>query len=365
MGELLVALAVFTVWQGLLPPVNGRVAFLAPFGRVHVRRGARWTLLPLWPLAPGFVSAERPLEIGEHGVRARFPRPGEWDGDTTFSELEEAGHRGRAVRAGGRVLCRCLSRGHAQRVTELLRRLAVSEPEARAGALAALARLALDGEAPAEIWTRSARSLGWLGRLSASSLVVAVGVGVAAILPELEERLLLAGLLPLGLLQIATAAALFVAHRAVAPEDASGRLEAVFSALLFPPAAWTAAQHLRCELASRCHPARAAAALLEGEALLDLLRTELALLERSLAGAPADGVERRLLAEERRALVDLAAAHGFSPQALGRPRARRDRNAASYCVICGSDYRAGFDWCRDCRVATLTYAAPSSGVTEP
>ena len=40
------------------------------------------------------------------------------------------------------------------------------------------------------------------------------------------------------------------------------------------------------------------------------------------------------------------------------PRERADANAASYCVVCGSDYRPGFARCADCAVPTLAYAPP-------
>jgi hypothetical protein len=355
LGELLAALALFTAWQAALPPVTGRVAFLPRWSGVRVQRGSRWTWLSPWPIAAGFVAAERALALREGGVAARFPRPGEVRGEAAYDELGQARSRGRKLCLGRRVLCRCVTRRHAERLAELLRRVAASEPSTRAGVLSSLARAGFDEAHRAQLMQRAQGPLRWLARLSSGSLLGTAAVGLAAAASRFEERLLLLSLPLLGLVHLASVVALFLAHRAIDPEDASGRLETVFSALFFPPAAWTAAQHLRCEIASRWHPALMGAALLDREALLDLLRTELALLARASGLPETCETEQQLLDTERSALLVLAEARELSEQELAKPRVRRDCNAASYCVVCGSDYRPGFDWCRECAVPTLAY----------
>lgn len=362
MGELLAALALFTAWQAALPPVSGRVAFLRRWGGVRVQRGSHWTWLSPWPLSAGFVAAERALALREGGVQLRFPRPGETRGEADFDELEQARGRGRKVCVGRRVLCRCVSRRHAERVAELLRRLAASEPNTRATVLSSLARAGFDEARRAERMQPAQGPLRWLAWLSTGSLIGTAAVCLAAAASRFEERLLLLSLPLLGLAHLASVVALYLTHRAIDPGDASGRLETVFSALLFPPAAWTAAQHLRCEIASRWHPALMGAALLDREALLDLLRTELALLARASALPETCQAEQRLLDAERSAMLELAEARKLSAEELAQPRTRHDGNAASYCVVCGSDYRPGFDRCRDCAVPTLAYGSPEGDV---
>lgn len=356
MLDLLLCLAAFTAWQLLLPPVSGRVALLGTLRGPRAGRGTRWTWLAPWPPAPGAVAAQRGVELRAQGVAPRFPRPGEARSAVGFAALEAARARGRRVVLGRRVLCRCITRRHAGRVAWLLRRLAPLAPGERGGLLAGLARAGLDEAAFARQAARCADPLRLLAWLAAASLLAATAAGLAAAWPRLEERALLLALAPLTALHLASVAALFRAHRAADPGDASGRLEAVFSALLFPPAAWTAAQHLRCELASRFHPALTAAALLAREPLLDFLRAELALLERADEEPETHAAERDLLGAERAALLRFAAGRGLSADELARPRERADVNAASYCVVCGSDYRPGFARCGDCAVPTLAYA---------
>jgi hypothetical protein len=128
-------------------------------------------------------------------------------------------------------------------------------------------------------------------------------------------------------------------------------LELLVAAAIFPPSMLRARHDLLRVVTARFHPAAAAAVLLERSALLDYLRCELAALD---ARARRSGL-RRGPSLYREGLERLAAERKISPAELSAPRARPDADASSYCPLCVSDYRPGFDVCADCGAATVRY----------
>lgn len=353
MIELLLCLAALYAWQRMLPPVSAGVVLARRRGGTRVVRLADWTWRPFWPGSLDAVTCRRALRLGE----ARIAGRGSTSGAASLPAAARARAWGRAVRAGGVTLCRGVSPRHARRLAGLVRVLAAATAAERVVLLEALGRLTLDAEA---FRTACTGATGPLRRAGA-----ACGVYLLAwlALPGLwffaHEDLVLQAMLPILIGgHVVALAFVWRAARALLPDDPEARLELLTAAALFPPALLAAPQALQDELTTAFHPAAVAPALLDAAGTLDLFRAELAILEREeqeASDAALDAPERRLLRSEREALLALARHLDLGPEALRRSRARVDPHAASYCVVCGADYRLAVTHCPDCQVPTRAY----------
>lgn len=364
MNELLLLLAVFHLWHALTPACDGRVAFAPRRGGLRARRdeapgdqrGRTW--LHLWPSAPTFVCQVRPLRLEGDALAPRFADARARAARFPATALAALAANGRDVRSGRALVVRCVTARQARRTVEALRQLSRLDAGARVRRLADLARSSLDSEAFARSRARAALPLRALELCCDTALLLVASLPLLAAF--IHEDVVLLGALPaLGVVHVGGVTALFLAHRKVAPHDRAGRLQEIFSAAAFPPSLWTSPALIRSELAAPYHPAALAHALLARPAFVDVLRGELALLERRAADERARGDpdpnELALLGLEHGALLDFAAARGVEAGECAAPRARRDPEAASHCPVCLADYRPGFAWCPDCRVPTLAY----------
>lgn len=160
-------------------------------------------------------------------------------------------------------------------------------------------------------------------------------------------------LLPVvGALHLASTAELWRLRGRLLDDPLGGRLSEVVMAFLFPPALLRGRHDVVQTALAGVHPAATAAVVLEGEQLRRYLAGELALL---------DGLHREqpshFLALERRGLLEIVRASGWSEADLLRPRRPRDAGAACYCPRCDAEFVAVRDPCPGCRSRTLRYPA--------
>jgi hypothetical protein len=129
------------------------------------------------------------------------------------------------------------------------------------------------------------------------------------------------------------------------------RRGSAFSALLslvfFPPAAAHASVVLFRDLYARFDPLAVAGVLLPPTEFQAVARMEVHRLRREaeLGGDVAEWTNLREKARTR-----LLSELGTSLADVLRPPSRKDDEAASYCPLCGGEYRAGFAVCAECQV---------------
>jgi hypothetical protein len=117
--------------------------------------------------------------------------------------------------------------------------------------------------------------------------------------------------------------------------------------VFFPPAAAHASVLVFRDLYARFDPVAVAGLFLRPADFQALARSEVHRLrhEGEIGGEVAAWATLR-----EKAWTRLFSDLGTSLPEVLRPPARRDDDAASYCPLCGGEYRAGFAVCAECRV---------------
>ena len=197
--------------------------------------------------------------------------------------------------------------------------------------------------------TRSTRLLGWCCDFYALLLFAWVPLQIMLLTEEL------ALLCSLPLVGIAHGLALFALHRShrrLFPGASSERWETLFVAGLYPPILIRSRQDLLRTHLAGAHPMVVRAALLQRDELIERIGQARAALKKDEIGGRFDAAVVR---REREVLDSLAHECGLSEQELSASRAHSDPTSASYCPICLSDYRPGFESCEDCGIPTRPY----------
>jgi hypothetical protein len=153
-------------------------------------------------------------------------------------------------------------------------------------------------------------------------------------------------LLLIGLLHVAI---LVVAGRALrARGDGSPIATGLLPIALFPPAGVHASFLVFRDGYARFDPLVVAGLLLPAADFRALARGQIHRLRR--AAEPGSPEERAWAAVREKALTRALVALGTSLEAVMAPPERADASGASYCPLCGSEYRAGFTLCSECGV---------------
>ena len=142
-----------------------------------------------------------------------------------------------------------------------------------------------------------------------------------------------------GALQIGTLAALYATERRIVPRPAR-RVERWISSALFPPALFRTPNELVAQRLAGFHPATAAAAILEEEAFVRMLRQEIG---RLASDTPSTGP-----------LLSLCEQRGIVRSRVLAP-ARVGPDAASYCPLCLDEFRVERGHCAGCGVVSVAY----------
>ncbi len=174
-----------------------------------------------------------------------------------------------------------------------------------------------------------------------------------------EERALLWALPLVIVVHLITLFAFYGAHRRLRPELSGERWEALVVAALYPPILLRSRQDLVREELAGFHPMAVRAALVEREVLVERMQQGLAALEHARSTQAETPAE---LERQRAALWAVARECGLSAGELAAARIRDDESARSYCAICLSDYRSGFDLCGECGVRTTPYLEEAARV---
>ena len=153
--------------------------------------------------------------------------------------------------------------------------------------------------------------------------------------------------LPLiGALHLGTLATLWLSERRFEPRP-HGRLERWIGSALFPPALFRTPSDLVSQRLAGFHPATAAAALLDEDAFVRVLRKEIGRLE-SAAG-------------QRDAMLGLCEQLGIERTRVTAP-ARVAPDAASFCPLCLDEFRIERGHCPGCGADSIAY--PTSRRTQ-
>jgi hypothetical protein len=349
--ELWLTLVALYAWQCMawlrVPSAVFGPRWLDP-GDLH-RRGVH--ALSPWPSTLGVVAARLPFLPVDAG-RAFVVQAGDTLGAShaiAFDPLDLE-RRGVRVLANGRVMLKASSTAQARCWADILARLAAMPAADRMGAWRRVLAESLDHRALAERLDDAGRATRWLARVCDVDLLF-MGLGLPAAGLLLGGELVLAVSLPaLGGLHVIALVCAYLAHRRLFPDRGGERAEEILMAALYPPAllrrppAWVDAA------TAGFHPL-AWTRLLTDDA--KTRRTWLGEVTRLSRETERSSLEAPALRIERDLLVDLAP-HEWT-RAPERPRS--DPTAASYCPICGDDFRAGFDRCAGCDVETIRYAA--------
>lgn len=321
--------------------------------RRRTARDAEDAMLPLRPGTLALCAAPLPLAIEDGGVRSTAPvaaigllrAPRSSAPLVPFAALATAAAAGTRVRTDAATLFHAIGRPQARAIAARLRSLA------RGDAASARAQLDADraGEPdPAALRSRVESVERTLRRATqvcdAYALLLFVALPLAIAVAG-ETRALLGALPAAFALHGAALWLVRRAHRALLPDDAADRREALLAAALFPPTLLRLPQRTFLAALATPSPEVAVVALLDGDARRAVLRRALAEAE---LGAVADGAERnRVLA--------LVHGAGLDPSALRAAPARGDPAVTAYCPICHELYRGDAERCSDCGIALAPF----------
>ena len=361
LADIFPYLVAFYVLDGLSDLRGGHILFSSDAsGRFAVLR-AGLHLVGLWPTSEVLSAQEWPLRANARGLHILDPGhrqspafveaadlslvPWEGLGDLTVE--------GRRLKAGGRTLLAAPSPATARLLGERLRALADAPQERRQGELERLLAEATDLDALRELRRRVATLRRWLA--TASALFFAgLFLGLPVFLFTEARRLSILPLLALlGVLHavVVVLSALTLRRAGAGVRDLLGALAHL---VLVPPSAAHALVHLLREPCARFDPRTLAAALLAPGDFKAYARRELARLARSRAGTASLGLERHWDGEER-AWARLLERLEISAAEMMRPPARAGPESASYCPLCGGEYRAGYAVCAACGVPLRSF----------
>ena len=363
--ELFLTAVVLYLWQCVVFLPLGGAAFLSVRSfAAKARRGPGFHLLSPWPGDISIVSGGLPFELGIAEVYAPSPLP---RGDLSLIEdtvvsldgSERFRVRGSNVVAGGRVFLRAASPHHAEHLAETLQRLKETASPKRSAVLRGLVDAAYDLSAFRAALASSTRVVRPLQWCCALYLMMAAGVLPVLALFSSGEIALRTMLIPLAVAHIVSLGALVLAEaRSLRP--ASNRTERFFIAALYPPALLRTPSEWISEQLVPFHPATVAAALLDRENFIELVRREVAEVDHprwerhGIAEVPSAPERKNFLRILRIGLLSLLEQVDKDSPGLG-VRHRVDVDAVSYCPFCLGDFRSDFRYCKSCGVATVAY----------
>ncbi len=360
MHELLVDLfpwvVALYVAEGLAQPGRGHLLLVAgPWGRFGLRR-AGVHLLGLSPFTEAIAAHDLPFLRGGGSLFLFDPRrrsepalvAGEDLREVSIDAAGPAAREARKVRVGGEVAVLAPTAPWAERIrVDLAAALAAPGGAARdPGRLDVAAVRAL-----------RARQRGWVAALGAiaglASALALVAWPAAAYAPERFPLPAGALLAALGTLALAAAGTTW-AMLAACGEDRRIAAAAALHVAAYPIAALRPLLHASRSLYRRFDALAIAAALLPREELRVLAGRELWRARLSRAATPAALApfwdERARDVRSVLGQAGLTEAEALAPQ----PPAGA---VVSWCPLCGAQYRAGFERCKDCCVALLPFDA--------
>ena len=346
--DVLPFLVAFYVVDGLAVARRYEWLLAAPWSRFWATRSG-FHLVGLSPFAEVVSAVDCPLRFGTVALYAetRPPSPGE---PPELASVPLDGLRvlvnDRTLKLGERAVT-LPSAAAAAHVAGVVRDLAARPASERAHRLRTLLAETTDlGALRARRAThlRFRGFLDWMGLALWIVTFVLLPVGVSWKWergPGLATVLLLGAALHAGILVSS-----WVALRRLGYEP--GRTATVLLPLVFfPPSAAHASFVVFRELYARFDPLAVAGLLLRPADFQERARLEVHRLRREAerGGEVAEWAGLREKAWSR-VFVEL----GTSLPEVLRPPARRGDDAASYCPLCGAEYRAGFAVCAECRV---------------
>lgn len=348
--ELVAALAIFYLGYSVVRLSPVATLFQSRRGEDRWARGERLVLTSLWPGRTDVIS-ER-IVAGKWLTPARMADPCCADPEEPVPDVAV---NGRSLQVDGRPALKLSTTAAARRLDSLLDTGDAGTVEERTRMLAAELERSLSLPEAARRIEDALTQSGYLG--VSSSVYCAV---VFVIVPLLSLRWHASGIwllfLPVvGLLHLDSTIEIWRLHGRLLEDSVEERLSEVLTAFLFPPALLRARHDIVQAALCGVHPVAIAAVMLEEEPLRQYLAGELAHL---------DGLRRErrstLLEVERRGVLEIARALGWSEADLRSPRRRRDPEAASYCPHCDAEFVAVRDGCPSCRSRILAYSGAAS-----
>lgn len=332
--ELLLVLAAFYLGHSLVVLSPEAVLFRGRGRKARAMRGERAALVGLWPGRVEIIG-ERTLAGELFGGASGAPGP----------EL-----RGRTVWIGRRPVFR-FGTSHAAAVFRRFQNSAESptpRQKETGGTLEITLKASLDlsgARAALEQVVSESKLLGLLGSLYLAVLFAAIPVLMFA---RGEEGAWWIALPLLAGLHVTMSAETWRARREVLSESRSERFVELLTGFLFPPALIHARRDLVLAATAPYHPAALAASRIEGERLRLFLSGEVCRLQGLEADAPSSA-----LRAERRGILEIANARGWTRADLGRAPERPDPGVVEWCPRCDADFAREVARCTSCGAVTL------------
>lgn len=336
---------------------SGHSIFVSGFGRRFRLKGDGAHPVSLLPTGRAVLSHDLPLFLSAGGVYlpavdSRWDRPLRAP-DLRFlpwSGIASASSEGRDLLVNGTLAVTLPSPAAAAGTAAAIRDLAASPPARRRAKTEA--RLAETFDLPGLDALRERLRSPLLGVSILSSLLF---LSVYAVLPlalfarSLQGRSLVPLLLGMALAYVLALAAAFAAHKAIDPDDASGRSHLLLLLVLLPPGAAHVLGPLTRDLFARYDRLTVAAALLPPRDFTRLARKEAARIAFSELPSGADDLAEFLRMRER-ALRRLLEQAGVDAGRLLEPPRKESPEAERYCPACEVEYMGGADRCADCDI---------------
>jgi hypothetical protein len=350
--DVLPYLAAFFVLDSLVLAPAGEVLFVRRLRAFRVD-GSGLAVAGLLPTGDVAGALDLPFRLGVETLAVRTE-----DGVLFFAwkDLGPVQLEQRTVRVGGHAVT-LPSPEAAERAADLLARLRDTPGPRRGDEIRRVLDEASNLEAVRarrgeyDAHRRLAEALGFV---LLAGLFVVVPLGIGKRVPRIPDpALVIAGLVPvyLGLLGLGFRAL----RRCGMP---AGRALSTLAPLLFFPAG---AAHLRSLLGRKLwldvDPLALGAVLLSPADFRSLARRRFHVVAREEAAEPR---LREHAGHARAQWQKIVAAAGATEAEVLRAPAAADPTAASYCPVCGDQYRSGFTSCSACGMALEPLASPSA-----
>jgi len=346
--DVLPFLVAFYVLDGLAVVRRCETLLVAQWSRFRAARKGFY-LAGLSPFAELVSAVELPVRVGATSLHIESA-PASPDEATELVSVPLDGLKveanDRDVRLGERSI-RLPSKAAAESLAAALRELVASPRAARDRRISAFLQDAADVRAIRAVRAthrRFQRPLSVLGLALLVLIFVVLPIGVAV---KWEKGPSLAAVLAaIAVVHVSILAVSFVALKRLGHARGAA-VTALLPLVFFPPAAAHASFALFRDLYARFDPLAVAGAFLPAADFEALARLEVHRLRRE---AERGGEVAEWAAQREKAWARLFEALGTSLRDVLRPPAKRDGDAASYCPLCGGEYRAGFAVCAECRV---------------
>lgn len=330
--------------------------FVSSFGRRFKLKKSGLCLIGLSPFDRVFISHNIPVCYTKCGIyilnqedahESPLYERGDWS-YLPYENIEAIESYGAVVKINGKDTTKAPSTGHAKNITALIRELRDLPSSERLERIQTFLEETTDLEKTKAIRARSCDRFLHL-RISTVFLFffsfILLPLNLYLQLDPYMDFSILVYSMVLNYVTIITIA--YFLHREMHKGEMGHRINTILPMILTPPTALHAVNSLTKDIYHEFDYLAVAAELLPLEILKVLIREEIERIRYSKTWSESSHFKEFWELREN-SLHRLLANMGVSSQEVLSVPKKLDQSAASYCPVCGTEYRSGFNTCSDC-----------------